>query len=74
MVYAAGQIGLVPSTMTLASEDQQPSLSLSHVCRVLEANGANMGSALLGVCYYTTQHAEWIAKQIWRQVCTCNCV
>ena len=68
MVYVAGQIGLVPSAMVLASEDEQPFLSLSHVSRVLEANGAHFGSALLGVCYYTTQRAEWIAKQVWRKV------
>ena len=69
MVFAAGQIGLVPSTMTLASDDQQPSVSLAHVRRVLMANGAHFGSAVLGICYYTTQHAEGLAKQIWRKVC-----
>lgn len=69
MVFAAGQIGLVPSTMTLARDDQQPSVSLAHVQRVLMANGAHFGSAVLGICYYTTQHAEGLAKQIWRKVC-----
>lgn len=69
MVYTAGQIGLVPSTMTLASVDQQPSVSLAHVQRVLKANGARVGSAVLGICYYTTEHAEGLAKQIWRKVC-----
>ena len=72
MVVIAGQIGLLPATMTLTPPTHQPSLSLTHVTSVLEANHASLGSALCGVCYCTTEEAGWAARVTWRKVYTCT--
>ena len=69
-VLLAGQIGLVPRTMTLAPSSQQPSLSLRHSCSVLEANHSHLTSALCGTCYYTTEEAGWAARMTWIEVTT----
>ena len=68
LVFTAGQIGLEPATMTLASPSLQPSLSLTHLHSVLEANYSHLSSALCGVCYYTTEEAGWAARSSWTQV------
>lgn len=68
MVFTSGQIGLHPSTMALALPLNQPSLSLTHVTSVLEALQACLGSALCGVCYFTTEEAGWAARTTWTEV------
>ena len=68
IVFAAGQIGLHPGSMTLAGETEQPTLSLTHVQRVLGACHAHLGSALCGTCYFTTEEAWWAATQAWAKV------
>lgn len=68
MVFIAGQIGLHPSNMTLAPPPNQPSISLTHTTAVLEANRANLGSTLCGICYFTTEEAGWTARMTWREV------
>lgn len=68
IVFTAGQIGLHPGGMALAEEAEQPTLSLTHVQRVLGACHAHLGSALCGICYFTTEEAGWTATQTWAEV------
>lgn len=68
VVFTAGQIGLQPANMNMVPPTNQPSVSLAHVTSVLEANHTHLGSAICGVCYYTTEEAGWAARMAWRQV------
>ena len=74
VVFGAGQIGLEPSTMTLATPSQQAPLSLTHVQSVLQSCDSHLTSALCGVCYYTTDEAGWCARQTWVQVGDYSCI
>ena len=64
----AGQIGLVPHCMTLADEDTQPSLALTHIQKVMAANGTELKMALGGVCYCTCFQSLCLARQAWKSV------
>ena len=68
VVLTAGQIGLQPATMMLAPPTHQASLSLSHVCSVMEANHTSLHCTLCGLCYYTSEEAGWSARATWRKV------
>lgn len=73
-VYVAGQIPLVPGSMTLVTGGirMQSCLSLQHVSSILDAMcpGTTVLNVLLAVCYVVHHDFIAAAKQQWQLVCT----
>ena len=67
----SGQIGLVPHSMTLADKDDQPLLALTHIQKVMAANGTRLRMALGGVCYCTCFQSLCLARQTWKKQVSC---
>ena len=68
LLMLSGQIGLVPYCMTLADKDTQPLLALTHIQKVMAANGSGLNMALGGVCYCTCLQTVSLARQTWKKV------
>lgn len=69
-MFLAGQIGLIPGCMLLASPEVEAIVALDHVISVLKVQGSDLGHVVQGVCYCTTLEAVELAQRAWQKVVT----
>lgn len=72
IVFLAGQIGLIPGSMVLASPEVEAIVALDHVISVLKVQGSDLSHVIQGVCYCISPETVELAHRAWQKVCHCT--